>query len=279
MNILLTGASGFLGKHLRNGLNNTYADKSIINSKEDVFCLMECNSKTTEKELAEYCKKADVVYHFAAVMRPFDKEEFNTVNIGLTKRLISLLEETGRVEKLIFASSLQASLEGRFAGSDYGISKKEAERLLCEFAERTQVKVYIYRFPNIFGKWCRPNYCSVIATFCHNISRDIPIWINDASVEIETSYVEDLVDEMLLLLNDKEHNLDALGFGKQWKFCYIPQRYYISVGNLAKMIYRFKKLNDEQEAPDMTNPFVEKMWNTYLSYLPGNTEKNDLAGD
>lgn len=268
MNILITGANGFLGKNLKEELHNiaTGKDRSytIVNS----ISVMECNSDSDENTITEYCKIADVIYHFAAVNRTENKEDFQRVNIEFTKKIISYLEKYENFCKFVFASSLQATLEGRFAGSEYGKSKKEAERVLCEYAERTGAEVLIYRFPGIFGKWCKPNYNSVVATFCYNISRDLPIQINDATTEIQLIYIDDVVNEMVRLLNSQEHLSYEYTNGKRWKYCCVPETYMINIGELANMLHGFRDMRSSLEIPDVGNSLIKKMWATYLSYLP-----------
>ena len=268
MNILVTGSSGFLGKNLRQELYNIKEGKSSSLLVDKDIEIMECNSKTTDEEMVKYCQKADVVYHFAAVQRPPNVEDFQRINVGFTKNLIDWIEHYGHVGKIIFASSIQATLEGRFAGSPYGVSKKEAERLLCEFAERTKTEVLIYRFPGIFGKWGKPNYNSVVATFCHNISRGLPIQINDASTEIELVYIDDMLNEMVALLTGDEKEVPDHFRGDNWKYCYVPTSYNVTVGELAELIYEFKEIRNTLSVPDMKNSLIRRMWATYLSYLP-----------
>lgn len=232
---------------------------------------MECGRKSTDNLLMEYCKRADIVYHFAGVMRPTDRSEFQTANIDYTQKIIHYLEQSGHSSIFVYASSIQAALEGRFAGSEYGKSKKKSEDLLIEYAERTHSKVLLYRFPGIFGKWCRPNYNSVVATFCYNISRSLPIQIHDASVEIELAYIDDVVKELLSWLNGREKIIEKADRGYTWKYCCVPERYSITVGELAEMLLDFRRMQDSVgSVPDKKEILKCKMWNTYFSYLPEN---------
>lgn len=259
MNVLITGASGFLGKNLKEKIFNGLADGVENCFGADGFSIMECGSKSTDSLLLEYCKRADIVYHFAGVMRPIDRSEFQTANIDYTQKIINYLEQSGHPSIFVYASSIQAALEGRFAGSEYGKSKKKSEALLIEYAERTHSKVLIYRFPGIFGKWCRPNYNSVVATFCYNISRNLPIQIHDASVEIELAYIDDVVEELLSWLNGREKDTEKADREHTWKYCHVPVQYSITVGELSKMLLGFRRIQDSAgSAPDKKEIFKYK---------------------
>ena len=268
MNILITGADGFLGKNFKMELYNIAGGKDISFAMDRDITILECNSNTTDELLKDYCAKADIIYHFAAVNRTPNKEDFEVVNIGFTQKLIDYLELNDKHYRIIFASSLQATLEGRFAGSEYGKSKKIAEEILKQYSSRTKNEVIIYRFPGIFGKWCKPNYNSVVATFCYNISHDLKIIVNDASTKIELVYIDDVINEMVLALKNEEHIIDSNQEDADWKYCQVPQSYMVNIGELADIIYGFKKLRSDLALPDVGNPFIRKMWATYLSYLP-----------
>ena len=270
MNILITGADGFLGKNLKMELYNIAGGKDMSFGMDQDITIFECNSNTQDDLLRNYCAKADVIYHFAAVNRTPNKQDFETVNVGFTKKLIRYLEQNDKHYKIIFASSLQATLEGRFTGSEYGKSKKIAEEILKEHANRTRNEVIIYRFPGMFGKWGKPNYNSVVATFCYNISHDMKIVVNDASAEIELVYIDDVINEMILALKNEEHIIDSDQEDTAWKYCQVPQSYMVNIGELADIIYGFKKLRSDLALPDVGNSFIRKMWATYLSYLPEN---------
>lgn len=270
MNILITGANGFLGKNLKEELNNIATGKDNSFMIDSDLAVMECNSDTDDSELEEYCAKADIVYHFAAVNRTPNVDDFKRINVGFTERIINHLEKCNKKCKIIFASSLQATLEGRFAGSEYGKSKKEAEQLLKDYAERSKNEVDIYRFPGIFGKWCKPNYNSVVATFCYNVARNLPIQIDDASTEIELVYVDDVLDEMILSIKNMEHVTERMESNYYWKYCHVPESYLVRIGQLAELIYAFRDTRNHLSVPDVGNALIRKMWATYLSYLPEN---------
>lgn len=270
MNILITGSDGFLGKNLKAELYNIADGKDKSFSIDEDIVVMECNSKTSDNELQEYCSQADIVYHFAAVNRTVNNEDFERINVGFTRKVIAFLEECNRACKIIFASSLQATLEGRFAGSEYGKSKKAAEQLLKDYAQRTGNPVDIYRFPGIFGKWCKPNYNSVVATFCYNISHDLEIKVNDPSTEIELIYIDDVLNELILALKSEEHTSEMAYINSIWKYCYVPESYSVKIGELADIVYGLRKTRNDFSVPDVGNAFIRKMWATYLSYLPEN---------
>lgn len=268
MNILITGADGFLGKNLKAELYNIAEGKDKSFGINADIVVMECNTKTSDSELKEYCSKADAVYHFAAVNRTTNIEDFEKINVGYTGKVITFLEEFNRKCKVVFASSLQATLEGRFAGSEYGKSKKAAEQLLMEYAQRTGNSVDIYRFPGIFGKWCKPNYNSVVATFCYNISHNLEIKVNDPSTEIELIYIDDVLNELISALKGEEHVCEEVANKVIWQYCYVPESYSVNIGELADIVYGFKKTRNNLSVPDVGDAFTRKMWATYLSYLP-----------
>ncbi len=268
MKILVTGATGFLGKNLVEELKNIKYKKDRSYQIEQIE-IMECNSQTTEEQFEEYCIKADVIYHFAAVQRPKDSTEFESVNVGLTKKMVKVLEDAGKSPKIIFASSIQALLAGRFKNSEYGKNKIKVENILKEYARNNNAQVYIYRFPGLFGKWYRPNYTSVVATFCYNVNRSIPIHVDNPSTEIELAYIDDVLHELIMLLLDKEHIRES-NVTEGWKYCYVPVTHIISVGELANLINEFKEMRHELSVPDMSNELTRKMWATYLSYIPEN---------
>jgi len=244
MKILVTGARGFIGKNLISALKN---DKDID--------ILEFSRETDPPMLDEYCKEADIVIHLAGVNRPKEQSEFMDGNYGLTSALLKFLKKHQNTCPIIFSSSIQAELH-----NPYGISKKASEDLLFDYGGTTGAKVLVYRFPNTFGKWCRPNYNSVIATFCHNIGSGLPITVHDPRVVMKLVYIDDLVEELIRSINGREN--------KVGNFCEVPETYTITLGEIVDLIYSFKKSRDERSIPDMSSAFIKKLYSTYLSYLP-----------
>ncbi len=261
MNILITGAKGFAGKNLvanlkniRDGKNRTRPDITI----ENIF---EYDVDSTTALLEEYCSKADFVFHLAGVNRPKETSEFMTGNCGALSDLLDALKKCSSNAPVMLSSSVQATLKGRFAGSDYGKSKLAAENLLFEYGKETGAKVLVYRLPNLFGKWCRPNYNSAVATFCNNIAKDLPITVNDPSVELELLYIDDFVDEMLNALEEKEN--------KKEDFCFFPVTHKVTLGETVDLLNSFKAQSQTLVMPEIPyNSFEKKLYSTYLSYLP-----------
>ena len=260
MNILVTGANGFVGKNLvetlktiKDGRNKT---RNIV-----IDNIYEYDIDTNEAVLNEACKQADFVFHLAGVNRPVNQEEFMEGNFGFTSILLNKLKENNNKCGIMLSSSIQASLEGRFANSEYGKSKLAGEELLFNYGLENDSKVYIYRFPNLFGKWCRPNYNSVVATFCHNIAHDLDIQINDPSVELSLVYIDDLVDEMLNILENKEHRVG--------NYCTVNKVHQVTLKQIADLLYLFKKQPSTLLMPELRHDsFEKKLYSTYLSYLP-----------
>ena len=244
MKILITGAKGFIGKNLAVELKNR--------KYTDIF---EYDKETDLSLLEEYCNKADFVFHLAGVNRPKDQSEFMEGNFGFTSTLLDTLKKYKNNCPVMLSSSIQAEFD-----NPYGKSKKAGEDLLFNYSKETGVKVLIYRFPNVFGKWCRPNYNSAVATFCHNIARDLPISVNDPSVVMKLVYIDDVVNELVNALEGKEN--------KNGDFCEVPIVHTIKLGEIADLIYSFRKSREERSIPDMSNEFTKKLYSTYLSYLP-----------
>ncbi|AUS95175.1 capsular biosynthesis protein [Clostridium thermosuccinogenes] len=244
MKILVTGAKGFIGKNLVAELKNR--------KYMDVF---EYDKDTDPSLLDEYCKKADFVFHLAGVNRPKEQSEFMEGNFGFTSILLDTLKKYHNNCPVMISSSIQAELN-----NPYGKSKKAGEDLLFEYGKETGTKVLVYRFPNVFGKWCRPNYNSAVATFCYNISHNLPITINDPNVVMRLVYIDDVVDELINALNGKENRVG--------NFCEVPIVYTIKLGEIADLLYSFKKSREERSIPDMSDAFTKKLYSTYLSYLP-----------
>ena len=260
MNILITGAKGFAGKNLvanlytiKDGKNRTRPDILI----DEIF---EYDIDSTHEELREYCSKADFVFHLAGVNRPKETSEF-AGNYGVLGTVLDELRSCGNKAPVMLSSSVQATLEGRFAGSEYGKSKLEAENMLFDYEEETGAKALVYRLPNLFGKWCRPNYNSAVATFCNNIAKDLPITVNDPSVELELLYIDDFVDEMLNALEGKETKSD--------KLCTFSVTHKVTLGEIVELLESFKAQSTTLVMPEIpNNSFAKKLYSTYLSYLP-----------
>ena len=266
MKILITGARGFVGKNLVESLKNIRDGKDRvhrISGLEDPseLVIYEYDIDSTPEELETYCRDADFVFNLAGVNRPKDPEEFMKGNFGFASTLLETLKKHGNKAPVMLSSSIQASLEGRFAGSEYGKSKLAGEELFRKYGEETGAKVLIYRFPNLFGKWCRPNYNSAVATFCNNIANDLPIQVNDRSTELELLYIDDLIEEMLLALNGQEHRDDR-------GFCYCPVTFHVTLGQIVDLLYSFKESRTDLSVPDMSDGFTKRLYASYLSYLP-----------
>ena len=252
MKILVTGSKGFIGKNLIAELRNrNYTD------------IYEYSRDTDSVLLDEYCKDADFVFHLAGVNRPNDQSEFMDGNYGFTSTLLETLKRYQNNCPVMISSSIQANLE-----NPYGISKKAGEDLLFQYSNQTGAKVLVYRFPNVFGKWCKPNYNSVIATFCHNIANDLPINVNNPDVMMSLVYIDDVVEELINALNGNENTVD--------NFCEAPVVHTITLGEIVDLIYSFKRSRDERTVPDMSNSFSKKLYSTYLSYLPQDQFSYDL---
>lgn len=244
MKILVTGAKGFIGKNLVAELKNR--------KYTDIFEYGRDNDLNT---LDEYCKQADFVFHLAGVNRPKEQSEFMEGNFGFTSTLLNTLKKYKNNCPIMISSTIQAELD-----NPYGKSKKAGEALLFDYSKETGAKVLIYRFPNVFGKWCRPNYNSAVATFCHNIAHDLPISVNDPSVVMNLVYIDDVVSELISALESKEN--------RSGDYCEVPIVHIITLGEIVELIYSFKKSREERSVPDMSDAFTKKLYSTYLSYLP-----------
>lgn len=262
MKVLVAGAKGFVGKNLCESLKNIRDGKDRRNRYQPLLplTLFEYDKDSTEEELSSYCEQAEFVFNLAGVNRPKEKTEFMEGNYGFASELLNALEQCGNKCPVMLSSSIQASLEGRYAGSEYGKSKLEGERLFRDYSARTNAPVLIYRFPNIYGKWCRPNYNSVVATFCSNIANDLPIVINDPNVRLELLYIDDLVTEMLNALLGEE--------SREGNFCVANPTDKVTLGEVVKLIQEFKAARSTISVPDVTpGSFGKKLYSTYLSYL------------
>ena len=273
MNILITGSGGFVGKNLTEALKNIRGGKDRTHPALEIGKIFECTRATSGAELEAYCKSADFVFNLAGVNRPQNTSEFYEGNRDFGEKLLSALRKAGNRCPVMLSSSIQASLAGRYAGSDYGKSKLAGEELFFEYAEETGARALVYRFPNLFGKWCRPNYNSAVATFCNNIANDLPIRVNDPSAELELLYIDDLVSEMLLALEGRESrcNYDVLTPVPTdgGKYCYVPVTHKVTLGRIVELLESFAAQPKTLLMPEIPNgSFEKKLYSTYLSYLP-----------
>ena len=273
MDILITGAAGFAGKNLtaaleciRDGKDRTHPGLTI----DRIYCY---DIDSSEALLEEACRKADFVFNLAGVNRPQSPEEFMQGNFGFASKLLDTLKKYNNTCPVMLSSSIQATLVGRYAGGEYGKSKKAGEELFFSYAAETGAKVLVYRFPNLFGKWCRPNYNSAVATFCHNYAHDLPITVNDASVELELLYIDDLVDEMIAALEGREHHCEFEGVNTvlcdNGRYCVAPVSHRATLGEIVALLDAFKAQPATLTMPEIPhNSFAKKLYSTYLSYLP-----------
>lgn len=272
MKILVTGAKGFVGRNLCAQLNNIRDGKArnYAVAVEDVY---EYDLDSTPEELDSWCKDADFVFNLAGVNRPQNQEEFMAGNFGFASTLLDTLKKHGNTCPVMLSSSQQASLTGRFGNSEYGRSKKAGEDLFLKYGEDTGAKVLVYRFPNLFGKWCRPNYNSAVATFCDAVANDKSYTVNDPSVELELLYIDDLVDEMIACLKGEEHRCEFDGLGvfpvKDGRYCYVPTTHKATLGEIVDLLNKFADQPKTLMIPEIpAGSFAKKLYSTYLSYLP-----------
>lgn len=272
MNILVTGAKGFVGKNLCTSLKNLRDNKDRTRPELKIEEVFEYDIDTGIMLLDEYCAKADFVFNLAGVNRPQNSEEFMQGNFGFADTLLDTLKKHNNACPVMLSSSIQASLIGRYDG-DYGRSKKAGENLFFSYGEETGAKVLVYRFPNLFGKWCRPNYNSAVATFCNNIANDLPITVNDRNAQLELLYIDDLVSEMLDALEGKEHHCTFDGVNtilcKEGKYCAAPITHKVTLGEIVDLLAQFRAQTSTLVLPEIPeNSFAKKLYSTYLSYLP-----------
>lgn len=272
MNILITGARGFVGKNLVTNLYNIKDGKNRTRNFE-IGEIYEYDIDTEPALLEKFCEKADFVFNLAGVNRPKDNAEFMAGNFGFASTLLETLKRYENTCPVMLASSIQATLIGRYGESDYGKSKLAGEELFFVFGEETGAKVLVYRFPNLFGKWCRPNYNSAVATFCNNIANDLPIMVNDRSTELELLYIDDLVEELLDALEGREHHCDYDGLevkdSAAGRYCYVPVTHRATLGEIVDLLDRFKNQPESLVMPEIpADSFAKKLYSTYLSYLP-----------
>lgn len=281
MNILVTGAKGFVGKNLVETLKAIKTGKNKTRPNIMIDNIYEFDVDTSEELLKEYCKKSDFVYNLAGVNRPKNQEDFMQGNFGFASKLLNILKENNNNCPIMLASSIQATLIGRYENSEYGKSKLAGENLFFDYAKETNSKVLVYRFQNLFGKWCKPNYNSVVATFCNNIANDLDIQVNDPNTELELVYIDDLVEEMLDALEGKEHHCEFDNMEiipkQNGKFCYIPKKYNINLGKIVELLNKFKQQVTNYNMLEIPNEsFEKKLYSTYLSYLPSKKIKYNL---
>ncbi len=255
MNILITGAKGFIGRNLVAELNNIKEEKAKGYGLSADLNIFEYDMGTNPSLLDGFCRDADFVFHLAGVNRPKEQGEFMEGNFGFTSTLLDALKSHGNNCPVMLASSIQAELD-----NPYGVSKKAGEDLLLQYGKETGAKVYIYRFPNVFGKWCKPNYNSAVATFCNNVANDLPILVNDRSVNMTLVYIDDVVRELISALEGKP--------AKVGEFCCVPVEHKITLGEIVDLIYSFKESRGNLQVADLSDEFTKKLYSTYLSYLP-----------
>ena len=273
MNILVTGAKGFVGKNLCAQLRNIAQGKAKFYGDVAIENIFEYDIDSSLEELDDYCRQADFVFNLAGVNRPQNPEEFMQGNYGFASTLLATLEKHGNRCPVMLSSSLQATLIGRYAEGDYGKSKKAGEELFFEYGARTGSRILVYRFPNLFGKWCRPNYNSAVATFCNNIANDLPIQVNDRSTELELVYIDDLVDEMIAALKGEEHHCEFDGLTTvltaEGRYCAVPVSHRVTLGEIVDLLEQFRAQPTSLVVPEIKEgSFAKKLYSTYLSYLP-----------
>lgn len=280
MNILITGAKGFVGKNLCAALKNIRDGKDKTRPNIKIGEIFEYDVDSTIIQLDEYCENADFVFNLAGVNRPQNPEEFMQGNFGFASTLLDLLKKHNNTCPIVISSSIQATCIGRY-DSDYGRSKKAGEDLVFDYGVQTGAKTLVYRFPNLFGKWCRPNYNSAVATFCNNIANDLPITVNDSSVQLELLYIDDLVTEMLDALEGKEHRCEFDGIStvlcENGRYCAAPITHKVTLGEIVSLLESFKAQTSTLIMPEIPyNSFAKKLYSTYLSYLPKEKVAFDL---
>ena len=273
MNILVTGAKGFVGRNLCAQLRNISEGKARFYGDIQIDKIYEYDIDSDPADLDGYCKDADFVFNLAGVNRPKDQSEFMSGNFGFASTLLETLQKHNNTCPVMLSSSIQATLIGRYGESDYGKSKLAGEELFFEYSQRTGAKVLVYRFPNLFGKWCRPNYNSAVATFCNNIANDLPIQVNDRATELELLYIDDLVDEMIAAIKGEEHHCEFDGLltvlNDKGRYCAVPTTHKVTLGEIVDLLDQFHSQPQTLIIPEIpADSFAKKLYSTYLSYLP-----------
>lgn len=273
MKILVTGSKGFVGKNLVENLKNIKSGKNRTRPDLHIDEIFEYDMDTSPDMLDKFCKSCDFVFNLAGINRPKDQSEFMEGNFGFTLQLLDTLKRYKNTCPIMLSSSSQASLKGRYSKSHYGRSKLAGENLLFEYALQTKSRVLIYRFPNLFGKWCRPNYNSAVATFCNAVANDLEYTVNDRSTELDLVYIDDLIEEMLDALEGKEHRCEYEGTKinekVEGRYCYVPTVYHMNLGEIVDLLNLFKSMPYTHFLSDMPeNSFSKKLYSAYLSYLP-----------
>ena len=273
MRILVTGAKGFVGKNLCANLRNIKDGKDRRFPGLEIESIYEYDLDSTPEQLDAWCRDCDFVFNLAGVNRPQNQEEFMAGNFGFASTLLDTLRKHGNTCPVMLSSSQQASLTGRFGNSEYGRSKKAGEDLFLRYGEETGARVLVYRFPNLFGKWCRPHYNSAVATFCNAVANDLPYTVNDPSVELELLYIDDLVDEMIAALQGKEHHCEFEGLEvlprDDGRYCYVPVTHKATLGEIVSLLKEFATQPKNLMIPEIpSGSFAKKLYSTYLSYLP-----------
>ena len=273
MNILITGAAGFVGKNLTAALQNIRDGKDRTHPQLQIGELYLYDLDSPAQVLEEGCRNADFVFNLAGVNRPQNPDEFMQGNFGFASTLLETLKKYQNTCPVMLSSSIQATLVGRYAGGEYGKSKKAGEELFFSYGEETGAKVLVYRFPNLFGKWCRPNYNSAVATFCNNIANDLPITVNDPAIELELLYIDDLVDEMIAALEGREHHCEFEGvetvLTENGRYCAAPVSHKATLGQIVELLHSFRDQPSALVMPEIPKgSFAKKLYSTYLSYLP-----------
>ena len=281
MKILVTGAKGFVGKNLCAALYNLKDGKDKTRPALKIDGVYEYDIDSNLADLEEYCKNADFVFNLAGVNRPQTQEEFMQGNFVFASTLLDTLKKHNNKATVMLSSSIQATLIGRYAAGEYGKSKKAGEELFFDYKQKGGGQVCVYRFPNLFGKWCRPNYNSAVATFCNNIANDLPIIVNDRAIELELLYIDDLVKEMLDLLENKGHRCDYDGLtpmaSETGRYYYVPTTHKVTLGEIVDLLHLFRAQSETLIIPEIPNgSFAKKLYSTYLSYLPKEKVAFDL---